>query len=280
MNNSMITASASLNALQRKLDMLADNISNSNTVGYKRKAAAFEDILTNMQPHESAFAQPGRQTPSGFTQGWGARIAAQWIDLSQGAFQETGLPTDVAIEGNGLFEVRTGDGIGSGAAYTRHGSFQLAPIAGDQLMLVTNTGLPVVRDAGGTDDLIRIPADYHLAIGVDGSLTATDPTGVDTLALGYLKIVQPTKPELLNNIGENLFGIPAGVTADQVVMNISQQIGAIAGMSLNQGFLEASNVSLADELTDLMLVQRAYQLSARALTSGDQMMGMANNLRA
>jgi flagellar basal-body rod protein FlgG len=147
-NNSMIIASASMGALQQKLDMLADNIANSNTVGYKRKNAVFEDIMTSLNPQQTDFNQPGRRTPLGFTQGWGARITSMQTDLTQGALQQTGNMTDVAIEGNGLFEVRTDGNINGARAFTRHGPFQLMPDANGDRVLVTNSGQQVVGDTG------------------------------------------------------------------------------------------------------------------------------------
>lgn len=279
MNNSMIAASVSMGALQRRLDLLADNIANSNTVGYKRKTAVFEDILTSVNPQVEDFEQAGRRTPLGFTLGWGTRLSSMQLDLSQGVLQMTGNSTDAAIEGDGLFEVRTGGTIDSPPAFTRHGSFQLVSIGGGDRMLVTNSGHAVVSEVGGVDSFIRVPDGYNLVIGADGSLTAVGTEGAAPIALGSLKVVQATKPELLQAISDNLYGVPADINVGDVVRNVSPILGEGQGLAIRQGFVENSNVSLANEITDLMIVQRAYQLSARALTSSDQMMGMANNLR-
>jgi flagellar basal-body rod protein FlgG len=271
LNNSMITATASMAALQRKLDLLADNIANVNTTGFKRKSAVFEDLLTSMQPHDEGFRQPGRQTPPGFTQGWGARMSSIQIDLSQGSMQSTGNPNDLAIEGNALFEVKTPDGS---PAYTRQGAFQLVPVkngAGERL-LVTNAGMPV-RDANGAD--IIVPAGRSLSVTGDGTLMAVAANGTST-RIGQLQLVEVLKPELLRSIGENLYGIDGAAKQADVV----RQLPASPDRAMvRQGFLEQSNVNMADEMADLMVVQRAYQLSARALSSGEQMLGMANNLR-
>ncbi|MFC5403604.1 flagellar hook-basal body protein [Cohnella soli] len=278
MNNSMIIASASMNALQRKLDILADNVSNSNTVGYKRKSAVFQDILTSIQPQLQDFNQAGRRSPLGFTEGWGTRIASMQTDLSQGVLQETGNMTDIAIEGNGLFEVRTDGDLNGVRAFTRHGPFQLMPDANGDRILVTNSGQQVVADVGGAEDFVRVPAGYNLSVAADGTLTAVGAK--DSIALGRLKLVEVTNPELLQAVSDNLYGIPADVNPDNVVRTIAGLPNGESGISVRQGFVEQSNVNLTDELTDLMIVQRAYQLSARALTSSEQMMAMANNLRA
>ncbi|MCD9022274.1 flagellar hook-basal body protein [Cohnella silvisoli] len=279
MNSSMIIASASMGALQQKLDMLADNISNSNTVGYKRKTAVFEDIMTSLNPHIDDFKQPGRRTPLGFTEGWGARIAAMQTDLSQGVLQQTGNMTDVAIEGNGLFEVRTDGDINGARAFTRHGPFQLMPDANGDRVLVTNSGQYIVGDTGNGEDFIRVPEGYNLGIAADGTLTAVGNEGTTPINLGKLKLVQVTNPELLQAVADNLYGIPANVNPNDAVRNIAALPNGETGISVRQGFVEQSNVNMADEMTDLMIVQRAYQLSARALSSSEQMMGMANNLR-
>ncbi len=279
MNNSMIIASASMGALQQKLDLLADNMANSNTVGYKRKTAIFEDIMTSLNPHVEDFNQPGRRTPLGFTQGWGARISALQTDLSQGVLQHTGNMTDVAIEGNGLFEVRTTDDINGPRAFTRHGPFQLMPDGNGDRILVTNSGQQVVADTGAGEDFIRVPEGYNLTIGTDGTLTAVGNEGTGPIDMGKLKLVQVTNSALLHAIADNLYGIPADVNPGDAVRDVAGLPDGETGIAVRQGFVEQSNVNLTDEMTDLMIVQRAYQLSARALSSGEQMMGMANNLR-
>ncbi|GIO12220.1 flagellar basal-body rod protein FlgF [Cohnella xylanilytica] len=279
MNNSMISAAASMGAMQRKFDILADNISNLNTHGYKRKNAVFEDILTSIQPHEADFLQPGRRSPLGYTQGWGARVVAQTLDMAQGPLQQTNNSTDVAIEGNALFEVRTGATLNSERAFTRQGAFQLMPTAAGQRLLVTNAGYPVVADNGGADTLINVPEGYELTVAADGTLTAHTQDNSETLELGKLKLVEVMKPELLQAVADNLYGVPQNVAATDVVQAVQATPDAAGGLAIRQGFLEQSNVNLIDEMTDLVTVQRAYQLNARALASGDQMMQMATDLR-
>jgi len=275
-NNSMITASVSMGALQQKLDMIADNFANSNTVGYKRKTATFEDILTSLNPQIDDFNQQGRKTPLGFTLGWGARLSSIRTDMTQGSLQHTGEMTDIAIEGNGLFEVRTNGVIGGPRAFTRHGPFHLIPGANDERLLTTNTGQLVVADTGNGEDFVRVPNGYELKIAEDGTMTGVIGDGTDPIELGRLKVVQVANADLLRAIDDNLFGIPENVDPISVIRDVPAPGSSI---SVRQGFVEQSNVNMADEMADLMIVQRAYQLSARALSSSEQMMGMANNLR-
>ncbi len=272
MNTSMITASVSMGSLQQKLDMLADNFANVNTAGYKRKTAVFEDILTSVNNQLNDFNQPGRKSPLGLVEGWGTRLMQIHTDMTQGSLLETGIMTDVAIEGNGLFEVQTVDGA---RAFTRHGPFQLLPDGQDQRVLVTNTGQQVI---GAGNQPVRVPNGYDLQIAADGTLTAVAADGIASVGLGRLKVVELTNAELLRTLADNLYGIPDGVDPNGVVREPGD-INA-AGIAVRQGFIEQSNVNMADEMSDLMMVQRAYQLSARALSSSEQMMGMANNLCA
>lgn len=249
--------------------MLADNVANVNTAGYKRKTSVFEDILTSIQPHEDDFQLAGRKTPPGFTLGWGARLSGMLLDMTQGSLQSTGNRTDVAIEGNALFRITLPDGT---EAYTRNGSFQLTPLPDGSTQLVTDTGA-TVTNADGAE--IIIPQGMTLTIRNDGSLAGEDGNGT-IVELGQIGLVQVLKPELLRTIGENLYGVDANTDPVAVVELLPVRP---EGVTVWQGYMEQSNVNLTSEMAELIAVQRAYQLNSRALTSSDQMLGMANNLR-
>jgi len=273
MNSSMINAMVSMGGLQQKLDMLADNIANVNTAGYKRKVGTFEDLLTTMKQQPQGFTQPGRLTPLGFNQGWGSRLTMAQPDLSQGPLQQTNQPYDVAIEGDALFEVIT-DNAGN-RAYTRDGAFQTTFDTNGNNILTTKDGYPVSA-ADGTR--IEIPADVRsVRIEKDGSVVGLMGDGTD-VRLGRIKLVQAVKPALLAQVADNLFTVPDGINRTDAIRDV--QPGADNGISVQQGYVEQSNVNMTEEMTELINVQRAYQLSARALSSSDTMMGLANNLRA
>ncbi|SFJ26275.1 flagellar basal-body rod protein FlgG [Paenibacillus sp. UNC496MF] len=273
MNGSMISAMASMGGLQQKLDMLADNIANVNTVGYKRKVGTFEDLLTTLKEQPEAFDQPGRLTPLGFNQGWGSRLTMIEPDFSQGPLQQTDQPFDVAIEGNALFQVQVDDA--GHVAYTRGGSFDTTFTRNGINILTTKDGYPV---SSVDNQAIEIPADVQgVQIDASGNVVGTLPGGA-IVQLGRLKLVQADKPGLLTQVADNLFAVADGVQASDVLHDVTAN--AESKIAVKQGYLEQSNVVLADEMTDLISVQRAYQLSARALTSSDNMMGLANNLRA
>jgi flagellar basal-body rod protein FlgG len=273
MNHSMIAASVSMAALQRKLDLIADNVANVNTVGYKSKSGVFEEILSGIQPQEPDFAREGRRTPFGFPMGGGARMVGIRLDLTPGTPQQTGLPTDLMLEGNGLFELRTAEG---GRVFTRHGAFQWQIDDAGNRWLVTSSGYRVVND---DDEPIVVPAGYEWHVAGDGTMTAVSPAGDDVLELGILKVVQPVRADLLRAVGDNLLAVADGVDPDEAVVPLDELPAGAAGVTVRQGYLEASNVDLIAEMTELTNALRAYQLSARALASGEQMLQMAANLR-
>ncbi|MBU5440948.1 flagellar hook-basal body protein [Paenibacillus sp. MSJ-34] len=277
MNNSMISAMVSMGGIQKKLDIIADNIANMDTNGYKRKQSTFEDVLTTAVQHEEAMKLPGRMTPSGFTAGWGARLNTMSWDLSQGAMLNTGNPTDLAIEGDALFEVNA-DGL---TGWTRGGALQLNPVEGDEenVYLTTSQGYLIVDTE---DQPIAVPNGYHIQVDEKGNVTAQQPGSTESEEIARMKLVQPRRPDLLTQTDDNLFVI-AGNTDPTVVLaaiDMDEPLDEQKSVAVRQGFLEQSNVSLTDEIADMMQVQRAYQLTARALTSSDNMMGLVNTLRA
>jgi flagellar basal-body rod protein FlgG len=279
MNASMINAMVSMNALQQKLDLLSDNIANVNTVGYKKKEASFEDLLTNMKSQADSMGLPGRLTPLDYNQGWGARVNLIQPNLSQGPLKSTENPSDLAIEGSALFEVEV-DGAGN-RAYTRNGAFQLTMRANGDTILATEDGYPVVAivpdgNGGFVEGNIVVPEGYSMRVDADGTVLGVSPG--DTIALGSIKLLQASRPAALTAVADNLFAIAAGINVDDVVQEIVPTMDN--RIALRQGYLEQSNVQLTDEMTELINVQRAYQLAARALSSSDTMMGIANTMRA
>jgi len=279
MNASMITAMSSMNALQQKLDLFADNIANVGTVGYKRKESSFEDLLTNMKAQPEAFQQSGRLTPLGYNQGWGAKMTEIVTNFTQGPLKETGLSTDLALEGNALFEVIADDA--GNRAYTRSGAFHLTLDANGDNILTTENGQPIVAiitDANGnaTEGRIVLPHGSEMQVAADGTVLGVSSQG--STVLGRLKLLEVTRPDALTAVADNLFAVAGGINADEVVQAVvpSEE----NGIAVRQGFLEQSNVDFTQEMTELIIVQRAYQLAARAISSSDTMMGLANNMRA
>lgn len=290
MNSSLINSAASMSGLQRRMDIIAHNIANVNTVGYKRKEATFQDILTSRKQQLDDMQLPGRLTPLGLTEGWGSRLSKQLVDMSQGFLQATDNPTDIALQGDAMFELAVplldGDGqpiIENGepayqATWTRYGSFKLTSILDDpdNMYLTTEDGQLVL---GADGERIAIPQNHRLSIDQNGKITAYNHLD-EAVPAGQLRLVKVLNPQLLESLGEHHFGLPANVERDVAFLTLDDaEAVALEGIGVRQGFLEQSNVSMVNEMTELISIQRSYQMSARALSSADTMMNLANNLR-
>jgi len=275
MNSSMMKALNSMNSYQLKMDLISNNVANMNTVGYKSKSAVFEDLLTTMEQQPEGFSRDGRLTPLGFNQGWGSKVTGIATDFTQGPLKETGVLTDLAIEGNALFEV-TVDDAGT-LAYTKDGSFQISINGNREAVLTTNQGYPVQATLpDGSQGSIIIPDGFALKIEADGNVYGVNERGAQ-VSLGRINLVNPVRPDALVQVADNLFSVATGANANEVVNRIIPD--SQNRIAIRQGFLEQSNVDYTKEMTDLMKVQRAYQLAARALSSSDTLMQLANNLR-
>lgn len=289
MNHSMINSLVSMQGLQQKLDIVANNMANINTTGFKRKEATFHDVLTTTMRQPDTFQQVGRLSPLGLTQGWGAKLSQIQTLMAQGSLQQTDLPTDLAIEGDALFEISIpsvdeNGQAGQRTAWTRDGAFSLKAQPGDleNVYLTTQEGHLVM----GTDDQpIRVPNYHRIQVSADGTVMAYNDLvpGQPPVQAGSLKLVQVVRPQLMQNIGDNMYTIPDAIDpALGEVLRVVAFDGAnpeAAKVKVQQGFLEQSNVNLTEEMTELMLTQRAFQLNAKALTSADNMMSLANSLR-
>lgn len=269
MNNSMISAMVSMNALQRKLDVIADNIANIDTDGYKRKESSFEDVLTTVTQQPDGFKQNGRVSPLGYNNGFGMRMTEITRDMQQGPLNQTGNPLDLAIEGTGLFAVEAN----GRTAYTREGAFHFVPdpdpAKPDNMVLVNNQGY-FVLDTNGRQ--ISVAKNAKVAVDQDGQVIVKNAAG--TSAVATIQLASPVRPDALVQMDGNLYVIPANLSENQVF-----EANRDPNTTIRSGYLEQSNVDYAQEITDMMQAQRAYQLSARALTSSDTMMNLANNIR-
>lgn len=284
MNHSMINSMVSMQAIQQKLDVLGNNMANLNTNGFKRKEASFEDILTNIKQQPRGFQQDGRLSPLGFNQGWGAKLSQVQLNFSQGTLSNTGNPTDLAIEGDGLFEIAVqavdeqGNPV-SRTAYTRDGAFDFTVQANDpdRVYLATKEGHLVM----GNNGPIAIPKGYKAAIDGSGQVTAYNGSRPEEggQVVGQIRVLRAIRPQYLQQMGTNLYTVPATVDPRNVLQDANANPSLEQPIAVRQGFLEQSNVNIADEMTQLTTTQRAFQLSSRALTTSDTMMELVNNLR-
>ena len=238
MLNGLYSAAAGMLAQQDRLDLLANDISNLDTTGYKQSQIGFQDLLYNSQ--------------QGVRVGAGSAIVDAGDDFGQGVMQQSSSPLSLAISGPGFFQVRQSDGQ---VALTRDGSFQLD--AGGQIVTANGDRLvPPITVPAGTDP-------STLSVAPDGTVSA------GTTKIGRIGLVGVTATAGLIAIGQNKFQTSAA----------SGPARAISGSSIQQGYLESSNVDLATALTSTMDAQRSYQLDSQAIQIEDQMMQVANSIR-
>ncbi|MCT8140136.1 flagellar hook-basal body protein [Anaerobacillus sp. CMMVII] len=276
MNQSMITASVTMGQLQKKLDTISNNVANVNTTGYKRRDVQFQDLLFQQLNNQVVGTQEtGRNTPLGIRIGSGARVSQTNVRMEQGALMQTGRALDLAISEQGAFFEVLPTEAGGERRFSRDGAFYLTPNAtnNDELFLVTGDGDYVMSSTGGR---ITIPANYK-------SILVTDNGRIDVflhddtqLNVGQLQLVKITKPQLLQNNGDNFFSFP---NLDDLGLTFADVFGIVGNGGIIQGTLESSNVDLGKELSELILAQRAYQFNTRSISMADQMMGLVNNIR-
>jgi flagellar basal-body rod protein FlgG len=254
MLRSLHIARTGLDSQQTQLDVISNNLANVSTTGFKKGRAVFEDLLYQTIRQPGAQSSQQTQLPSGFQLGVGARIVATERIHTQGSLQSTGNALDVAINGRGFFQVDMPDGT---LAYTRDGSFQMD----NQGRLVTASGYPLT---GG----ITIPADaLVVSIAKDGTVSVTQPGSPNPTTVGQMELAYFVNPVGLQSLGENLFVETASSGAPQTGTPGTSGLGV-----LNQSFIETSNVNVAEELVNMIVAQRAYELNSRAITTSDQML--------
>ena len=243
-----------LEAQQLQMDVIANNLANVGTNGFKRSRAVFEDLLYQTIRQPGAQSSQQTQIPSGLQVGTGARPVAVERVMLQGNLQHTGNPRDVAIQGEGFFQVLLPDG---NIAFTRDGTFQ----SDNQGQLVTSSGFPIVPS-------ITIPiGTTSITIGRDGTvsvLTAGSPTPNQ---VGNLQLASFINPVGLQSMGENLYlqTLSSGPP--------NPNTPGTAGLGLiNQGFVETSNVNVVEELVNMISTQRAYEINSKSIEASNQML--------
>ncbi|HEY4082046.1 MAG TPA: flagellar basal-body rod protein FlgG [Burkholderiaceae bacterium] len=254
MIRSLWIAKSGMEAQQTQLDAISNNLANSATNGYKRSHAIFEDLMYQNLRQSGANSTEQTQLPTGLQVGLGVRPVATSRIYSQGSLQQTTNNLDLAIKGNGFFQIQQPDGT---TAYTRDGSFQLD--ANGQI--VTNTGYTVVPG-------ITIPATAQsITIGQDGTVSVTLPGQVNPQTLGQIQLANFINPAGLDPKGANLFMETASSGTPNVGAPNANGMGA-----LQQGYVETSNVNVVEELVTMIQTQRAYELNSKAVQTSDQML--------
>ena len=254
MIRSLWISKTGLDAQQTQMDVISNNLANVSTAGFKRSRAVFEDLLYQTMRQPGAQSSQQTQLPSGMQIGTGVRPVAVEKIFTQGNLQQTGNEKDVAIQGPGFFQVLMPDGT---TAYTRDGSFQ----TDSQGQLVTASGFPV-------QPAITIPADTRsLTIARDGTVTVTTATNVNPTQIGNIQLVTFVNQSGLEAKGENLFVETAASGAPQPTTPGTNGAGLLV-----QNYVETSNVSVVEELVNMIQTQRAYEINSKAITTSDQML--------
>ncbi len=260
MIRSLWTARTGLDAQQTSLDVISHNLANVSTNGYKRQRAVFEDLLYQTVRQPGAQTTQQTQVGSGLQIGTGVRPIATDRLYTQGNLQQTGGSLDVAVQGNGFFQITMPDGT---TAYTRDGAFQLD----NQGNVVTASGYPLA-------DAINIPADtLTITVGKDGTVSVLQAGQTTPVQVGNIQLATFVNTGGLQSAGENLFY----ETASSGVATPTQPGTNGAGV-INQGYVETSNVNVAEELVNMIVTQRAYEMNSRAIQTSDQMLGRLTQL--
>jgi flagellar basal-body rod protein FlgG len=254
MIRSLWISKTGMEAQQTQLDTISHNLANVSTNGYKKAHAVFEDLIYQNLRQAGANSSEQTQLPTGLQLGLGTRAVATARNYSQGNLQQTTNNLDIAIKGNGFFQIQLPDGT---TGYTRDGSFQVDSNG----QLVTNNGY-VVQPG------ITIPAQAQsVTIGNDGTVSVTLPGQATAQTIGQLQIASFVNPAGLDPKGQNMF---AETTASGTAN--SGAPGANGLGSLQQGFVETSNVNVVEELVAMIQTQRAYEMNSKAIQTSDQML--------
>ncbi|WER49788.1 flagellar basal-body rod protein FlgG [Cupriavidus sp. WKF15] len=254
MIRSLWIAKTGLDAQQTQMDVISNNLANVSTTGFKRGRAVFEDLMYQNIRQPGALSSDQTTLPSGLQLGTGVRPVATERIHTQGNPQQTGNAKDVAIIGQGFFQVAMPDGT---TAYTRDGSFQV-----DQNgQMVTASGF-VIQPA------ITIPANAtSMTIGRDGTVSVTQPGSSNNVQVGQLQLATFMNPAGLESMGENLY-----VQTDASGAPNTTVPGLNGSGTLQQNYVEASNVNVVEELVSMIQTQRAYEINSKAVQTSDQML--------
>jgi flagellar basal-body rod protein FlgG len=260
MIRALYTAASGMNAQQTNIDNIAHNLSNVNTVGFKNARVEFEDLVYQQSKVPGTPNSTATEVPIGLEMGLGTRAVATSRDFSSGNLRQTQGPLDMAIEGAGFFQIRLPDGR---TAYTRAGSFHLNAEGG----VVTAEGYPLEPN-------IQIPKDaVSISISKEGIVSVAVSGQQAPQQVGTIELATFQNPAGLQALGGNFFGVTTASGEPTTGVPGTEAMGTLA-----QGFVEESNVSIVEEMINMILGQRAYEANSRVVRTADQMLGEVNQL--
>jgi len=261
MMRALYISATGMQAQDKNISTVTQNIANVNTNGFKKRVVNFEDLLYQTLREPGTELVDGITTPTGIQMGNGVRVTGISKVFTQGGFQITDNPFDLAIEGEGFFQVQLPNG---GIGYTRDGAFR--PDANGQL--VNASGLIL-------DPPIQIPQDVkNVTIGTNGVVSVIQGNNQQAVQVGQIQLIRFVNPGGLNNQGRNIYTKTIASGAP-IPGNPGQgEFGTVA-----QGSIETSNVSIVDEMVNLIVAQRAYESNSKGITTADSMLQTANGLK-
>ena len=257
-NAALHVARTGLDAQQERMQVIANNIANVNTTGFKRDRANFQTLAYQYMTQPGATSSGDDKYTQGSALGTGVKMTGTSRSDAQGSLNQTGNALDVAIQGNGFFQIQQPDGT---TAYTRDGNFSLTA----EGQIVTDDGRALVPN-------IQVPQGAtNITIGADGTVSATVAGSTEATQLGKIQLASFVNPTGLKSIGDNLLTETQASGAPQV-----GDAGTEGRGSIEQGALEASNVNVVEELVDMIETQRAYEVNSKMIKATDEMLQFAN----
>jgi flagellar basal-body rod protein FlgG len=259
MLRALYSAASGMQAQQLNLDVISNNLANVNTTGFKKSKVEFQDLLYQTMAAPGAEEGAGNQLPTGIQIGHGSQAVSTSRIFTTGELTQTGEQLDVAINGDGFFQIQLPDGT---TGYTRDGSLKTDSTG----RITTSTGMPLI---GGFQ---AVPAGTtNITIAPTGTVTYSTPSGTTTYQVQLARFINPNG---LNSQGGNVYTETPASGAPQ-----TGTPGETGYGSLSQGTLEMSNVQIVDEMVNLIMAQRAYEVNSKAVQASDEMLQEGNNLR-
>ncbi len=260
------SAASGLNALNTRLDVIANNLANANTTGYKASRANFEDLLYIERAQPGVENANGDQRPTGLYVGLGVKVSGTQVQFAQGSPISTDNPLDLMIEGEGFFQVAVEDELGGGTAYTRAGNFTLN--SDGDIVLANSQGRRLEPNIQIDEDVVNI------TINSNGVVYVLRPGETDPEEVGQIETATFVNPAGLRQIGENLF-----VESAASGQPVTGEPGTDSRGGIAQGILESSNVDPTRELIDLIRTQRSFELNSQAIRAADEALQSIGQLR-
>jgi flagellar basal-body rod protein FlgG len=255
------TSATGMGAQQMSIDTIANNLANVNTTGFKKGRCDFQDLLYQTLRLAGTASSSSTEVPTGIQMGHGVKLAAIQDNFMQGDFKQTLNPLDITIEGKGLFQILKPDGeIG----YSRSGTFKM-----------DSDGRVVTSDGYALDPEVSIPEDTtDITIGPDGTVSILQAGETEASEAGNIELAMFANEGGLKHIGRNMY-----VTTDASGDPVTGVPGEDGFGTIAQGFLEMSNVSVVEEMVDMIVSQRAYEINSKVIQTSDDMLRVVNSLK-